>query len=106
MKHHIQHNKSKLQVACINERYYYEKYGGALYGLILKLTPDLHLADVLLEASFTSIYKGVSGFDATKGNLFCWMVRIVIKECQQHLNLSNSTVIQKLKKTGYINNIN
>ena len=106
MKHHIQYNKSKLQVACINERYYYEKYGGALYGLILKLTPDLHLADVLLEASFTSIYKGVSGFDATKGNLFCWMVRIVIKECQQHLNLSNSTVIQKLKKTGYINNIN
>lgn len=100
MKQNVQQRKTKLQIACVKERDCYEKYSGALYGLILKFTSDLPLACVLLEESFTAIYKGVSDFDAKKGKLFSWMVRIVIRQCQEHFNLSNSIVTQKMKNGG------
>lgn len=54
----------------------YEKYSGALFGVISRLVKDDHLAEDILQEAFVKIWNNASGYDASKGRLFTWMMNI------------------------------
>lgn len=68
--------------------YLYDKYAPALYGVILKLTPDVQIANYILEKSFLKIWHELNGYDASKGKIFSLMLRITLQECKTEVGLS------------------
>ncbi len=56
--------------------YLYEHYSGALYGTIRKIIADEGTAEDVLQESFIKIWKGIEGYDASKGRLYTWMLRL------------------------------
>jgi DNA-directed RNA polymerase specialized sigma24 family protein len=68
----------------------YDTYSPALYGVILKLTPDVQLASAILEQSFKKIWGELNDYSASKGRIFSLMLRIVLQECKTEAGFSNN----------------
>jgi RNA polymerase sigma-70 factor (ECF subfamily) len=68
----------------------YDTYAPALYSVIIKLVPNAHIANSVLEKSFLKIWLEWNGFDASKGKLFSWMLRITIQECKVVVGFSKN----------------
>lgn len=98
-------NIVSIRLSTVDQRQMYNRYAGALYGLIRKLSPEQAVADSLFIECFTKIYKDAGEYEASKGSKFAWMVRLTIRQCTQRLNLSERTVRQCLKcasTAGYV----
>nr|WP_299346506.1 sigma-70 family RNA polymerase sigma factor [Allomuricauda sp.] len=54
----------------------YDKYSGALYGVILRMCRDEDKAKDLLQETFIKIWKNIGAFDASKGRFYTWAYRI------------------------------
>ncbi len=54
----------------------YEKYSHALFGVIYKLLGDQKLAEEQLQECFLKIWTYGAKYDASKGRLYTWMLRI------------------------------
>lgn len=54
----------------------YDRYSGALYGLVLKIVRDDELAQDILQDSFVNIWKKAQSYSSTKGSFFTWMLNI------------------------------
>jgi len=54
----------------------YEYYADALYGVILKIVTDEHIAQDVLQESFVKIWKNAKKYDSKKAKLFTWLYRI------------------------------
>ncbi len=54
----------------------YDKYSGALYGVILRMCRDKEMAEDLLQETFLKIWKKIDQYDATKGKFYTWSYRI------------------------------
>ena len=54
----------------------YEKYSGALFGVISRMVNDEHLAEDILQEAFLKIWNNVSTYETSKGRLFTWMLNI------------------------------
>lgn len=54
----------------------YNKYSGALYGVILRMCGDEDIAQDLLQESFIKIWKNIGGYDSKKGKFYTWAYRI------------------------------
>lgn len=67
----------------------YNKYCGALYGVILKLVKRTDVADDLLQDTFVKIWKHIDSFDSSKGALFTWMLNIARNQTIDYLRSSN-----------------
>lgn len=63
----------------------YDTYAPALYGVILKLTPDVQLASNILEKSFVKIRRRLNDYDASKGRLFSLMLRVTVEEYKKQV---------------------
>jgi RNA polymerase sigma-70 factor, ECF subfamily len=63
----------------------YEKYSGALYCSILKFGIRSQVAEDLLQDTFVKIWKNIDNFDANKGSLFTWMLRIAKNKAIDYL---------------------
>lgn len=68
----------------------YEKYSGALFGVISRIVNDDHLAEDILQEAFLKIWNNVSGYDQSKGRLFTWM-----------LNICRNAAIDKMRGKNY-----
>jgi RNA polymerase sigma-70 factor (ECF subfamily) len=67
--------------------YLYDKYSGALYGIVLKiLNRDEENSQDILQEVFLKIWKNMDKYDSSKGTLFTWM-----------LNIARYTAIDKLR---------
>lgn len=66
----------------------YDKYCGALYGIIIKLVKRTDVADDLLQDTFVKIWKHIDGFDSSKGALFTWMLNIARNQAIDYLRSS------------------
>ena len=55
----------------------YDKYCGALYGILMKFVRRTDVADDLLQNVFMEIWKQIDTFDPARGTLFTWMQNIV-----------------------------
>jgi len=54
----------------------YERYSGALYGIINNLIPNEEIAKETLQDVFVKIWHNADKYDAKKGRLFTWMAQI------------------------------
>lgn len=67
---------------------FYNKYCGALYGVIIKLVKRNDTADDLLQDTFVKIWKHIDGFDNSKGTLYTWMLNIARNHAIDYLRSS------------------
>ena len=65
--------KQKDQDACT---FLYEKYAGALYGLIEQIIPGTQTVNELLADSFITIINSIEKYDPSGGRLFTWMMQL------------------------------
>ena len=63
----------------------YNKYCGALYGIIIKLVKRTDVADDLLQDTFVKIWKHIDTFDSSKGTLYTWMLNIARNQAVDYL---------------------
>jgi len=63
----------------------YNKYCGALYGVIIKLVKRTDVADDLLQDTFVKIWKHIDSFDSSKGTLYTWMLNIAKNQALDYL---------------------
>ena len=54
-----------------------EKYGDALYGVVLKITGSREVSEDLMQEAFLKIWKNANSYDERKGRLFTWLINIV-----------------------------
>ncbi len=68
----------------------YNKYSGALYGVLIKLVRHTDVANDLLQDTFVKIWKHIDGFDSERGTIYTWM-----------LNIARNLAIDYLRSSGY-----
>lgn len=54
----------------------YDKYAGAIYGVILKMILDEGKAQNILQDTFMSVWDQAERYDAEKGRFYTWVYRI------------------------------
>jgi RNA polymerase sigma-70 factor, ECF subfamily len=89
----------------------YDKYCGALYGILMKFVRRSDVADDLLQDVFVKIWKHIDTFDPARGTLFTWMLNIarngaidyLRSSCHQHQMLHVDNELFSLH-TDYIDN--
>ena len=72
-----EHYISKLQrqdQSVIGELY--DAYGGALYGVVLRIVQSPELAQQVLQDTFLKVWRNAASYDTSKGRLFTWLVNI------------------------------
>ena len=82
--------------------YLYDRYSGALYGVISRIVKNEDVAEEVLQDVFLKIWDKISAYDATKGKLFTWMLNIARN---QAIDKTRSKEISKGKKTDDIDNL-
>ncbi len=66
----------------------YDKYCGALYGILMKFVRRTDVADDLLQDVFVKIWKHIDTFDPAKGTVFTWMLNIARNQAIDYLRSS------------------
>lgn len=54
----------------------YDKYSGALFGVILRICRNQSLAEDVLQETFIKIWEKIGSYDAEKGKFYTWSYRI------------------------------
>jgi RNA polymerase sigma-70 factor (ECF subfamily) len=54
----------------------YDAYGGALYGVVLRIVRTPEVAEQVLQDVFLKVWRSIESYDATKGRLFTWLANI------------------------------
>lgn len=54
----------------------YEKYSGALYGVILRMCKEQDLAQEILQDTFIKVWQQIASYDPEKGRFYTWAYRI------------------------------
>ena len=88
---------SKLQQqdpAVIGELY--DAYGGALYGIALRIVQTPELAQQVLQDTFLKVWRHATAYDTSKGRLFTWLANIARNTA---IDLTRSAHFQQRKKT-------
>lgn len=80
----------------------YDKYSGALYSLILKMTRNEALSQDLLQETFITIWNKSEQYDAEKGRFYTWAYRITKNKVLNYLR-KNEILIQRGDLSVYEN---
>jgi len=73
----------------------YDQYNNALFGIILRIVKDQHVAEEVLQDTFVKIWQNLDHYQASKASIFTWMSKIA-------RNLSINAVQSKaVKKAGF-----
>lgn len=70
--------------------YLYDNYGGALYGIIMKILNKEEAAKDVLQEVFVKIWQHIESYDASKGRLYTWM-----------LNIARNAAIDVFRSAGF-----
>ncbi len=54
----------------------YDAYGGALYGVVMRIVHSPELARQVLQDTFLKVWRNAASYDSDKGRLFTWLVNI------------------------------
>ena len=65
----------------------YEQYGKSLLAVIQRLVRDETLAQDILQEGLLKVWGSIGSYDATRGRLFTWMVRVC---CNQAIDAIRS----------------
>lgn len=66
----------------------YDKYSGALFGVVLRMCRDRELAEDILQEIFITIWEKIVQYDPEKGKFYTWAYRI-----------ARNTTLNALRKT-------
>lgn len=72
----------------------YDAYGGALYGLILRMVQSEEVAQDLVQDTFVKVWKNGHRYDSSKGRLFTWII-----------NIGRNTAINAIQSKAYKNSL-
>jgi RNA polymerase sigma-70 factor (ECF subfamily) len=78
--------------------YLYENYSAALYGVILNIVKDEHLAEDVLQESFVKIWQKINLYDDHKGRMYTWLHQITHNTAIDKLRCK--TQVMQKKVTG------
>lgn len=77
----------------------YDRYSGALLGVIVSVTGDGETARDVLQETFVKVWKNILKYDESKGRLFTWLLNIARNTAIDHLR-NSETKISKGKITS------
>ena len=66
----------------------YDKYCGALYGILIKIVMRTDVANDLLQDVFVKIWKHIDTFDPARGTIYTWMLNIARNRAIDYLRSS------------------
>jgi RNA polymerase sigma factor (sigma-70 family) len=90
-----QKNKSALD-------YLYDKYSGALYGIILKImNGDEGAAQVIFQEVFVNIWNSIHKYDRNKTTLFIWMLKIARQVAFDKIRMTSGEASYSNKSNVY-----
>ena len=78
----------------------YDKYSGALYGVVIRMCRDKELSEDLLQEIFLTIWKKIDQYDASKGKFYTWAYRIARNKTLNALRKTD-TLIQNEDMSVY-----
>ncbi|NRA93725.1 MAG: RNA polymerase sigma factor [Psychroserpens sp.] len=70
----------------------YDKYSGALYGVILRMCKDEQVAENLLQDTFLTIWDKSKDYDFEKGRFYTWAYRIAKNKTLNFLRKPNKLI--------------
>lgn len=70
----------------------YDKYSGALLGVIVSVTGDGEAARDVLQESFVKVWKNIEKYDESKGRLFTWLLNIARNTAIDYLRSSETKI--------------
>ncbi len=82
----------------------YDKYSGALYGIIFRIVKDEESAAELLQDTFVKVWQKRDLYDSSKGRLYTWMMNIARNLSLNHLQskrVRQQEKIQPLENSVY-----
>ncbi len=68
----------------------YDKYGEALYGVVIRIVSSRELAQQVMQDTFLKVWRNGVTYDEKKGRLFTWM-----------LNIARNTAIDATRTAHY-----
>ncbi len=73
----------------------YDKYSGALFGVIVRMCRDKELAEDLLQESFIKIWEKIESYKPGRGKFYTWAYRICRNTTLNHLRKSSPLIQQE-----------
>lgn len=70
----------------------YDRYSGALYGVIIRMCKNEPLAQDILQETFVSIWQKIDTYDAEKGRFYTWAYRIARNKTLNSLRKSKDLI--------------
>ncbi|MDO8970709.1 MAG: RNA polymerase sigma factor [Saprospiraceae bacterium] len=80
----------------------YEAYGGALFGVVLRIVQQRELAEQVLQDTFVKAWKNGASYDTTKGRLFTWLLNIARNTA---IDATRTAHYQKSRKTDSLDSL-
>ena len=80
--------------------YFYEKYSPALYGIILRIINDTHLAEECLAATFEKAWNEIAAFRSSGNSFFTWLINLARKSAFE------AKTQEQVRNPGAINFVN
>ena len=70
----------------------YQKYSGALYGVILRMCREEILAQEILQDTYVKVWKQIHTYDPEKGRFYTWAYRIARNTTLNALRKENKLI--------------
>jgi RNA polymerase sigma-70 factor (ECF subfamily) len=70
----------------------YDKYSGALFGVVLRICRDRGMAEDLLQEIFLTIWEKIDQYDPSKGRFYTWAYRIARNKTLNALRRSDPLI--------------
>ncbi|MBI5914671.1 MAG: sigma-70 family RNA polymerase sigma factor [Bacteroidetes bacterium] len=74
----------------------YDKYGAALFGVILRVVQSKELAEEVMQEAFLKIWRNAANYDESKGKFFTWALNIARNTA---IDATRSSDFRKSQKT-------
>ena len=82
--------------------YLYDRYSGALYGVIRRIIKKDEVAEEMLQDVFLKIWSRIDSYDFSKGRLFTWMLNVARNLA---IDKARSKEISQESKTTVLENL-
>ena len=80
----------------------YTSYGGALFGVVLRIVQSRELAEQVLQDTFLKAWRNGASYDASKGRLFTWLLNIARNTA---IDATRTAYFQHYRKTDSLDNL-
>ncbi len=80
----------------------YDAYGGALFGVVLRIVQQRELAEQVLQDTFVKAWRNGASYDTSKGRLFTWLLNIARNTA---IDATRTAHFQKSRKTDSLDSL-